>query len=438
MRPFLFLFGQSQDGQRVIRLQMNETDTKTPVTTPMNPKKGRLSKLPRLLILTLLLLGLCCGVWSVASQPKPDKAANAVESRVVPVVKTVRENLRNDVTLQAEFIPYQDIQVHAKVSGYVKLIRVDIGDRVKQGDLLATLEIPELQDNINKGKANLSATEQEIDKAQADYSNLQLIYQRLADVAKAHPNLVAQQDLDTAKSKEVAALGALGAAQQHRDEAQAELGRLNTLAAYERITAPFDGIITKRFADLGSLIQAGTSSDTQSLPLVELAQDDLLRLRFPVPEAQTPLIENGSKVDITVPALDRSFVGTITRYAWLINTSTRTMTTEVDVENPKGVIKAGMYAYVKLPLQVANQALAVPLQALTIGDNPTVLVLAKDGRLEERKVKVGIRTADEAEVVSGLQEGDPVVVGNRSGLDPGEKVTPKFIDLPKIELAQND
>ena len=418
---------------------MNEIETKTPSTTHEAPKKGRRrSKFSRLLILTLLLLGLGYGVWHLVSQPKPNQSANAAESKVVPVVRAVRENLQTDVTLQGEFIPYQDIMVHAKVSGYVSMIKVDIGDRVKQGDLLATLEIPELQDNINKAKARLSATEQEIDEAQANYTNLDLIYQRLADVAKAHPNLVAQQDLDTAKSKEVGARGALGAAQQHRDEAQAELGRLNTLAAYENITAPFDGIITNRFADLGSLIQAGTSSDTQSLPLVQLAQDSLLRLRFPVPEAQTPLIENGRKVEITVPALDRTFIGRIIRYAWLINRSTRTMTTEVDVENPQGVIKAGMYAYVRLPLRVANQALAVPLQALTIGDSPTVMVLAKDGRLEERKVKVGIRTADKAEIVSGLEEGDPVVVSNRAVLEAGEKVKPKFVDLPKVELAQKD
>jgi RND family efflux transporter MFP subunit len=418
---------------------MRELETKTPPPTPEAPKKGRRrSKFSRLLILALLPLGLGYGVWRFVSQPKPSQSPNAAESKVVPVVRTVRENLQTDVTLQGEFIPYQDIMVHAKVSGYVSMIKVDIGDRVKQGDLLAKLEIPELQDNINRAKAKLSATGQEIDEAQANYTNLHLLYQRLADVAKAHPSLVAQQDLDTAKSKEIGALGALGAAQEHRDEAQAELGRLNTLAAYENITAPFDGIITNRFADLGSLIQAGTSSDTQSLPLVQLAQDSLLRLRFPVPEAETPLIENGRKVEITVPALDRTFIGTIIRSAWLINRSTRTMTTEVDVENPQGLIKAGMYAYVKLPLRVAHQALAVPLQALTIGDSPSVMVLAKDGRLEERKVKVGIRTADKAEVVSGLEEGDPVVVGNRAGLDAGEKVKPKFVDLPKVEVAQKD
>jgi RND family efflux transporter MFP subunit len=418
---------------------MNELETKaSTVDVKAAKKRRRPSRYLRLLIGALLVLGVGYGVRQLFFGAKPEQSASAGESKVVPVVKTSREDMQTEVTLQAEFVPYQDIMVHAKVSGFVNLIRVDIGDRVKQGDLLATLEIPELQDNINKAKATLSATGEEIAKAQADYNNVHLIYQRLADVAQAHPNMVAQQDLDTARSKEDSAHGALGEALQHRDEAQAELGRLNTLAAYEKITAPFDGIITKRFADLGSLIQAGTSSNTQALPLVQLAQDNLLRLRFPVPEAETPLIENGRQVEVTVSALNRTFVGTVTRSAWQIDRSTRTMTTEVDVENPQGVIKAGMYAYVKLPLQIAKQTLAVPLQALTTGDQPTVFVWTKDGQLQERIVKVGIRSADKAEILGGLQEGDAVVVGNRAGLVAGQKVGAKFVELPKVTLAKED
>ena len=418
---------------------MSELETKTsPVAVERSKKARRRPGVFLFLIGALVVLGIGFAVCQAIFGGEKATTTAVSQSKVVPVVKANREDLQTDATLQAEFIPYQDIAVHAKVSGYVSVIRVDIGDRVKQGDLLATLEIPELQDNINKAKATLSAAEQEIDKAEADYGNQHQIYQRLGDVAKAHPNMVAQQDLDTAKSKKVAAQGALGAAKQHRDEAQAELGRLNTLAAYEKITAPFDGIITQRFADIGSLIQAGTASNTQALPLVQLAQDDLLRLRFPVPEAQTPLIENGRKVEVTVPALNRTFVGTITRSAWLINRSTRTMTTEVDVENPQGVIKAGMYAYVKLPLQVANQATAVPLQSLTTGDDPTVFVLTKEGSLQERKVKVGLRTPYKAQILGGLEEGDVVVVGNRAGLVAGEKVEPKFVELPKVKLAQED
>jgi RND family efflux transporter MFP subunit len=411
---------------------MKEEETEANRSSTLARRRRRLPRFARLTVVVIVLLVIGIGFWRLLSKPGSSQPPNSTGPKTVAVVKAIRKTLATESTLQAEFIPYQDILVHAKVSGYVSMIRVDIGDRVKQGELLATLEVPELQDNINKAKAGLSATEQEVARAQADHDNQDQIYQRLDDVAKAHPNLVAQQDLDTARSKVEAALGALGAAEQHRQEAQAELGRFNTLAAYEKITAPFDGIITKRFADLGSLIQAGTSSNTQALPLVELAQDDLLRLRFPVPEAQTPLIENGLQVQVTIPALSKTFGGKVVRFAWDISRSTRTMTTEVDVKNPDGRIKAGMYAVVRLPLTEAKNVLAVPLQALSSGDQPSVFVLSKDGKLQERLVKTELRTATEAEVTEGLSEGDLVVVGNRSGLIAGEKAEPKLVTLPKI------
>ena len=411
---------------------MKEEETEANRSSTLARRRRRLPRFARLTVVVIVLLVIGIGFWRLLSKPGSSQPPNSTAPKTVAVVKAVRKTLETESTLQAEFIPYQDILVHAKVSGYVSMIRVDIGDRVRQGELLATLEVPELQDNINKAKAGVSATEQEVARAQADYDNQHQIYQRLDDVAKAHPNLVAQEDLDTARSKVEAALGALGAAEQHRQEAQAELGRLNTLAAYEKITAPFDGIITKRFADLGSLIQAGTSSNTQALPLVELAQDDLLRLRFPVPEAQTPLIENGLQVQVTIPALSKTFGGKVVRFAWDISRSTRTMTTEVDVKNPDGRIKAGMYAVVRLPLTEAKNVLAVPLQALSSGDQPSVFVLSKDGKLQERLVKTELRTATEAEVTEGLSEGDLVVVGNRSGLIAGEKAEPKLVTLPKI------
>jgi RND family efflux transporter MFP subunit len=411
---------------------MKEEETEANGSSTLARRRRRLPRFARLTVVVIVLLVIGIGFWRLLSKPGSSQPPNSTGPKTVAVVKAVRKTLATESTLQAEFIPYQDILVHAKVSGYVSMIRVDIGDRVKQGELLATLEVPELQDNINKAKAGVSATEQEVARAQADYDNQHQIYQRLDDVAKAHPNLVAQEDLDTARYKVEAALGALGAAEQHRQEAQAELGRFNTLAAYEKITAPFDGIITKRFADLGSLIQAGTSSNTQALPLVELAQDDLLRLRFPVPEAQTPLIENGLQVQVTIPALSKTFGGKVVRFAWDISRSTRTMTTEVDVKNPDGRIKAGMYAVVRLPLTEAKNVLAVPLQALSSGDQPSVFVLSKDGKLQERLVKTELRTATEAEVTEGLSEGDLVVVGNRSGLIAGEKAEPKLVTLPRI------
>ena len=412
---------------------MNELQTET-TPAPVRVKNSRrVPGLFKVLLIAVVVLIIGFGFWRVLFRGPTGASPNQQNPKTVAVVKVVRKNLQTTTTLQADFQPYQDILVHAKVSGYVSRILVDIGDRVKQGDLLATLEVPELQDNLNKAQAALAASEQEIARAQADYDALHSNYQRLTDVAKAHPNMVAQQDLDNTKAKEGAAQGALGAAEQHRQEAQAEVGRLNTLIGYQRITAPFAGVITKRFADLGALIQAGTTSDTQAMPLVELAQDDLLRIRFPVPEAQTPSIENGNPVEVNVPALNQSFSGEIVRSAWALDRATRTMTTEVDVKNPGGRIKAGMYATVRLPLATAQDALVVPIQALSAGDQASVFVLTKNGQLEERQISVGLRTSNEVEVKDGLVEGDLVVVGNRSGLIAGEKAEPKIVALPKTD-----
>jgi RND family efflux transporter MFP subunit len=348
----------------------------------------------------LLALGAC-------SRPAPPP-----DLRVVAVVKTVRTRLANSMTLQAEFEPYQDIMVHGKVSGYVSQIRVDIGDRLKAGDLIATVEVPELSDQLDSAVA----AEQ---RARADNAVAHLDYQRLEAVKKSQPALIAQQDLDEASAKDSASAAALAGA-------KAEADRNRALVSYTRITAPFAGVITQRFVDLGSLIQAGTSSNPASL--VELAQDDLLRLRFPIPEAETPSIHDGEKVEVTVGALHRTFSGRIVRNTGAIDRATRTMLAEVDVPNRDERLKAGMYASILLPLEEANNTLAVPLQALSNGDHPTVLVVGRNGAIEERAVTVGLRTANRAEIQSGLAEGDRVVVSDRGGLHAGDRVAAKEMD----------
>jgi RND family efflux transporter MFP subunit len=335
----------------------------------------------------------------------------------VAVARTERTRLSNSMTFQGEFYPFQDVMIHAKVSGYVNPIRVDIGDRVKAGELLATLEVPELKDQLEGADASAR-------RAEAEHAIAHLNYQRLVDVNKSQPNLVAQQDLDDAEAKDSATEAA-------QATAKAEADRYKTLSDYTRVLAPFDGVITKRFVDNGSLVEAGTSSNTG--PVVELAQSDLLRLRFPVPEAETPLVHVGGGVGIAVDALHRVFAGKIARDSWDIDRSTRTMIVEVDVPNSEGVFKAGMYASVTLSVQDADGVLAIPLQALSAGDAPTVLVVGKDNRVEARGVVVGMRTASLAEIRSGLSEGDLVVVGDRSGLDPGSVVSPKLVDTPAAE-----
>jgi RND family efflux transporter MFP subunit len=339
-------------------------------------------------------------------------SSGKTEMHTVAVVAASRTSLTNSMTFQGEFYPFQDVMIHAKVSGYVNPIRVDIGDRVKAGELLATLEVPELKDELEGAMASAR-------RAEAEHVIAHLDYTRLVEVNKSQPNLVAQQDLDDAEAKDSAMNAAYAAT-------KADAEKFKTLSDYTRVLAPFDGVVTKRFVDNGTLVEAGTSSNTE--PVVELAQYSLLRLRFPVPEAEAPLIRDGGDVSVFIDALHRIFTGRISRDAWEIDRSTRTMIVEVDVPNPDDAFKAGMYASVKLSVQAANEVIAVPLQALSSDGSPSILVVTKDGNIEERKVSVGMRTASLAEIQSGLSEGDLVVVGDRSGLTPGMTVAPKVVD----------
>jgi len=348
----------------------------------------------------------------------------------VAVAKAARADLVENVVLTAEFFPYQDIDLHAKVSGFVKSITVDIGDRVKQGQTIAELEVPELRDELNKASASLQASMEDVKRAEADYRDAHLNYGRLVEVARERPKLVAQQEIDNLQAKESATAGALGAAKRKVEESQAEQSRLKTLLAYTLIVVPFDGVITVRYADTGALIEAGTSSNT-AMPLVKLAQEDLLRLRFPVPESSAPLVHVGETVEFRVAALSETYKGKIIRFSDKVDRATRTMVTEVDVPNATDQFKPGMYAYVTLPLHEKKDALAIPVQALSSGAKPTVLVVNQDGVVAVVPVKTGLQTPDLVEITEGVKEGDLVVIGSHTGVTPGLKVNTKLTDIPK-------
>jgi RND family efflux transporter MFP subunit len=349
----------------------------------------------------------------------------------VAVVKADRENLVQDMWLTAEFRPFLAVSVHAKVSGYLKNIWVNVGSIVKAGDKLAELEVPELADQLTKAQFAYQASLQDVKQAEADAQDADVSFQRLNNVAKDNPKLVAQQDIDNAKARRDASKGALGAAQHHVEEAQSEVSRVKTLYSYTVITAPFGGIVTKRYVDPGALVQAGTTSNTQALPIVDLAEQDLLRLVFPVPESAAPLIHNDEPVEIRVTALHDSFQGKIARFSGKVDQSTRTMHTEVDVRDPDARYKPGLYAFVRLVLHEEKNAIAIPVQAVSPGDTPTVFVLNPQGVIEQRQVTIGMETPDKAQITKGLAEGDLVIVGSRSGALPGQKAVGKITVLPK-------
>jgi RND family efflux transporter MFP subunit len=357
----------------------------------------------------VILLVLAIAWWSSrhAAARLPDRQDTS-GAPVAGVAKVTREDLFRQLTIPAEFRPYVEAQLNAKVSGFLKDITVDFGDKVKAGQLLATLEVPELQDELN----NALAVEQ---KAEADYTNANLIYTRLTAVNKDHPNLVAQQDLDTAEANDHSTFAAIGAA-------KAEVGKYQTLVKYTQITAPFDGVVTWRYADPGALIQAGTSSDSQSLPLVRLSDNYLLRLDFPVSVQYIQYLQVGDSVDVQVDSLGgRKFSGKITRSTGKVDTDTRTMMFEIEVPNPNLELAPGMYATVVLKVENHPDALAVPIQAVNSKDNSILVVNAGD-EIESRQVTLGVETPDKYEVISGLKEGELVLVGNPRHLQPGQKV----------------
>ena len=388
----------------------------------------------------------CVAGGAVAAAGCGGSDARAVDRGIndaptVAAVKIGRSDIVQTLNIPAEFRPFQEIEVHAKVAGFVKSITVDVGDRVHAGQLLATLEVPELQDEIRQDEAAVKRASEEINRAQADLERTESAHEvahlgatRLANVMKARPNLVAQQDIDEASGRDrvseaqvATARAALAAAREQLEIARAGQSKTQTLLDYARITAPFTGVITRRYADTGAMIQAGTSSQTQAMPLVLLSQNDRLRLVIPVPESAVSRIHLGQHVNVTVQSLHKTVSGIVARFADRLDTDTRTMRVEVDVQNANLELVPGMYADASLALEQVSNTIVAPVQAVDHGETGArVLAVGKDGRLESRAVTLGLETGDLIEVKSGLSEGDVVVVGSRAQLKPGTMVTPKL------------
>ena len=385
-----------------------------------------------------------------ASCSKSSKAesgqSQVSDAPMVAVAKAKPEDMSRGLVLTAEFRPYQEIDVMAKVAGYVKQINVDVGDRVKRGQLLAVLEIPEMADDqaraqsmVGRSQAEVARARDELQRAESAHQVAHLSYSRLSEVAKNKAGLVAQQEIDDAQSKDLvaeaqvsAARSNLSATEQQVHVSTAELQKVKTLADYIRVTAPFSGVITKRYADTGSMIQAGTSSNTQVMPLVKLSENSLLRLILPVPESAVPTVHIGQQVEVRVPTLRRSFAGRVARYADKLALGTRTMDTEVDVPNPRLVLIPGMFAEVDLTLAHHSDVLAVPIPAVDVSSGNEsvgqVAVVTPENRIEMREIQLGLQTPTSVEVRSGLHAGDLVVTGNRASLQAGQRVRPKLTE----------
>jgi RND family efflux transporter MFP subunit len=391
-------------------------------------------------LLLLAVVSLSCG-GKAGSAEAAGAAAPLPEVAVVPAA---RANLKRTLVVSSELVPFQQIDVYAKEAGFVQILNVDYGTHVKTGDVMAVLEIPELRLQLDEDQADIDAAAQQIAGAndelarlQAEQTSVHLQFTRLDAVAKKRPGLVAQQEIDDWQSKDLAAAARTSAGRASLDTARSQLARAQArqrrdqaLFEYSRITAPFSGVVTKRYANQGTLMQSATTSSTSVLPLVQLSQDDRFRLVIPVPESYVRFIRKGDPVEVRVPSLNRSFPGTVSRFSVDVEADTRTMHTEVDVPNPNRVLMPGVYAEATLTLERQKGALSVPQQAvLREPGRSSVWRVEPDGRVEKTEVSLGMENPEEVEVLSGLKDGDLVAVGDRGALQNGEFVRPRQIRL---------
>lgn len=376
------------------------------------------------------------GAVSSSNARKAGASNDQVYAAVAPVK---RETIATSLSIAGQFMPYQNVELHAKVAGYIRNIDVDIGDRVHQGQVLAVLEIPELVAQVDEARAAVHHAEEEIQRsrsdvlrAEADNVALHANAARLVSTDRVRPGLIAQQELDDATAKDrssqaqvEAAKSTLAAAKQQLEVAKANLAHFSALSGYAKITAPYEGVVTWRFSDTGALVQAGTSSTT-GLPVVTIAQIDLLRLRIPVPESMASKVRLGDPVDVHVQSTGEHFTGKVARFTNALDPSTRTMQVEIDVPNPTYRLQPGMYADVTLLSGRQANVLTVPINALQRGrDKTTVLVVDAQNRVQRRDVQTGAEDSNNVEIVSGLSEADRVIIGNLASYQPGQLVQPK-------------
>jgi RND family efflux transporter MFP subunit len=403
----------------------------------------------KLVIAGLAVLGILL-IWGAFRRTKTEAddgthATGVHPEPVAAVVKVTKGTLGTPLTLAGAFKPFQDVDVHAKISGYIKAMSVDVGSHVKEGQTLAVMEVPELVAQLSGADAAVRRAREEIRRAQGDVERAKSVHaaahamcQRLTQASEQGAGLVAQQEVDDARAKDLgaeaqvsSAEAALSAAEQALEVAEASQRQYRAMSDYTRIVAPFTGVVTTRYADTGALMAAGTSSSTP-MPVVRIAQISVLRLVLPIPESIAAQIRLGDPVKVHVQALNRDYVGKVSRFAESLDPQTRTMETEIDFQNSNGELLPGMYVQAIVAPPQQHEMRTVPLEAVELegnGTEGTVLVVNPQNTLEERTVQLGFQGSTRIEIRSGLSEGERVVVGSRNEFRSGMRIQPKEIDV---------
>lgn len=357
----------------------------------------------------LAFLALAFGIVSRSdSKPEPD-----IERPAVIFVPAHRGKTSADVTLPASLLPLQEATLYARTSGYVKHWHAEMGDHVKAGQLLAEIEVPELERKIEQANANLGQIRAQLDLARLTANRYRALLEEEA---------VSPQDADEKK-------GALAAREADHAAVRAHLRELEAVRGFQRVVAPFAGTIVARNVEIGSLVNPGSTAPW----LFRLAQSDTLRVFVSVPQNHLPAVKAGTAAEIIVPELvGKPIAATVVRNAGAFDPATRTMLTELRVPNPDGKLFPGMYGQVRFHVTHADAPLIVPVNALLVGGDGTRVAIVDSGdAVRIRPVKLGRDLGKEVEILEGIADNDRVISNPRDNLTDGTTVRP--VPAPKLD-----
>jgi RND family efflux transporter MFP subunit len=372
----------------------------------------------------LLLAAGCSGSTEARKEP-------AAPATKVAVVRAERQPLARTITLAAGLEPYEQAPLYAKVAGYVASIAVDIGDRVDEGQVLATLEIPEMAQQYVQAESQLAEQRAEVAKAEAEAALRRVMLERSRGLRAK--DAVTEQDLDQARAEAAKANAELALARARANSGEARLAELRALMEYARLSAPFAGIVTQRFVDRGALVQAATASSGVS-PVVVVARTDTLRAFVDVPEPEVPFVDRADPAVLEVASLPgRLFEGAVTRFAGALDPGSRTMRTEVDFPNLDGTLLPGMYGTMTIAVETHPNALCLPDAAVRREKAQAIVYLLDGDRAVERAVTTGFAADGRVEILAGLAEGERVVGSAAAGLSDGTPV--EVVEGPEAGAA---
>ncbi len=370
-------------------------------------------------------------VFRLSSGAKTDQR----KTRIITVgtVTPLKQDLDIRLAYTADIIPNQVVNVFSRVDGYIAKIHVDKGDFVRANQLLVEIDHTDYLHAVNQAKANLAAAKAKVAQQEAAVRNAKLTLDRMRALIK--DQFVSQQDLDNAEVNYDGALAARESLQAQVKQMEVALAQAETNLAYSYIRAPFAGYVAERNLDAGAYVTGATAStSTMSRGILSLHDIDTVRILIEVVEKDIPLIKIGQKAEVRAEAYpDRIFEGTVTRIVQALNRATRTMTVEIDLPNPDRQLKGGMFARVDALVGTHQQAIQIPIDAVSRLEDVQYVYIVRDGKAQRVNVDIGLRDGNRVEITSGLTGNEQVIVPGKDLVHDGTPVQVQPLDAAKRE-----